>query len=138
MVSTISKPAIATPITNQLVKTSLGTQLSCKTTSIQAFVPTMDSQPASNLPCEWKKCNNCGITGHFAKKCRKPKKPQRQSSKTPQRNANQIDNSSETSDDEESVNYSTSCQQLYGQVYDSNNNSDSDDYVAAISCDSAN
>ena len=65
MVSIISKPAIATRITNQLVKTSLGTQLSRKTTSIQAFVPTMDSQPASNLPCEWKMCNNCCITGHL-------------------------------------------------------------------------
>ena len=31
-----------------------------------------------------------------------------------------------------------SYQQLYNQVYDSNNNSDSDDYLAAISSDSAN
>ena len=41
-------------------------------------------------------------------------------------------------DDEESVNYTTSYQQLYDQVYDSNYDGDSDDYVAAFSCESAN
>ena len=39
MLSIFSKPAIATRITNQLVRTSLGTQLSRKTKSILAFVP---------------------------------------------------------------------------------------------------
>ena len=41
------------------------------------------------------------------------------------------------SDDEETVNYITSYQQLYEQVYDCNNDSDSDNFVAAISSDSA-
>ena len=40
------------------------------------------------------------------------------------------------SDDEESVNYITSYQHLFEQVYDSNYDSDSDDYVAMISSDS--
>ena len=36
------------------------------------------------------------------------------------------------------VNYITSYQQLHNQVYDSSYDSDSDDYVAAISSDTAN
>ena len=51
---------------------------------------------------------------------------------------NQIDKAPEKSDDEESVNYITSYQQLYDQVYDYNYDSDPDNYVAAISCESAN
>ena len=43
----------------------------------------------------------------------------------------------EKCDDEQSVNYITRCQQLYEQFYDSNYDSDSENYVAAISCDSA-
>ena len=78
--------------------------------------------------------NNC----HFARKSRKPKRSQGQASKAPQSNINQIDKTSEKSDDEESVNYINSYQQLYDQVYDSNYDSDSDNYVAAISCASAN
>ena len=88
-------------------------------------------------PANGKKCNNCGIIGHFGRKCRKPKRSQGQTYKTPQTNVNQIDKSPEKSDDEESVNYITSYQQLYDQEYDSNYDSDYDDYVAAISSDSA-
>ena len=87
-------------------------------------------------PANGKKCNNCGITGHFARKCRKPKKSPGQTQKAQQPNVNQIDQSPKKSDDEESVNYITSYQQLYEQVYDSNYDSDSDDYVAVISPDS--
>ena len=83
-----------------------------------------------------KKCNNCCITGHFARKCRKPKKSPGQTQKPQQPNVNQIDQSPEKIDDEESVNYITSYQQLYEQVYDSNYDSDSDDYVAVILSDS--
>ena len=88
------------------------------------------------MPREWKKCNNCAITGHFARKSRKPKKSPGQTQKAQQPNVNQIDQSPEKSDDEESVNYITSYQQLYEQVYDSKYDSDSDDYVAVISSDS--
>ena len=76
--------------------------------------------------------------GHFAKKCRKPTKSQHQSSHSQQTNVNLIDTTSTKSDDEESVNYITSCQQLYDQVYDSNYDNDYDYYVAAISIDVAN
>ena len=86
-------------------------------------------------PATGKKCNNCGITGHFARKCHKLKQSQGQTNKAPQTNVNQID---KYPDDEESVNYITSYQQLYEQVYDSNYDSESDDYVTAISYDSAN
>ena len=88
-------------------------------------------------PANGKNCNNCGIIGHFVRKCRKPKKTQGQTQKTQQTNVNQIDQSPEKSDDEESVNYISSYQQLYEQVYDWNYDSDSDDYVAAIAPDSA-
>ena len=87
-------------------------------------------------PANGKKCNNCGITVHFARKCRKPKMSPGQTQKAQQPKVNQIDQSPEKSDDEESLNYITSYQQLYEQVYDSNYDSDSDDYVAVISSDS--
>ena len=87
-------------------------------------------------PANGKKCNNCGITGHFARKCCKPKRSPGQTQKAKQPNVNQIDQSPEKSDDEESVNYKTSYQQLYEQVYNSNYDSDSDDYMAVISLDS--
>ena len=87
-------------------------------------------------PANGKKCNNCRITGHFARKCRKPKKSPGQTQKAQQPDVNQIDQSPEKSDGEDSVNYITSYQQLYDQVYDSNYDSDSDDYVAVISSDS--
>ena len=51
-------------------------------------------------PANGKKCNNCGIIGYFARKCRKPKRSQGQTYKTPQTNVNQIDKSPEKSDDE--------------------------------------
>ena len=79
-----------------------------------------------------------GITGHFAKKCRKPKKSRSQKSKHPQTNVNQIDTNTTKGDDEISVHYIASYQQLYDLVDDSNYDSDSDDYLAAISSDSEN
>ena len=48
-------------------------------------------------------------------KCRKPKRSQGQTPKPPQTNVNPIDNTAEKND-EESVNYITSYQQLYEQV----------------------
>ena len=63
---------------------------------------------------------------------------QNQTPKLLQMNVHQIDTTAGKKDDEESVNYITSYQQLFDQVYDSNYNSDSDDYVAAIFNDSAN
>ena len=67
-----------------------------------------------------KKCKNCGIICHFASNCRKPKRSQGQTQKTQQTNVSQSDQSPEKSDDKESVNYISSYQQLYEQVYDSN------------------
>ena len=84
------------------------------------------------------KSNNCGITGQFPKKCHKPKKSQPQRPKPPQTNVNQIDTNTTKCDDEKSVNYTTIYQQLYVQVYNSNYDTDSDDYVAAISSDYEN
>ena len=60
-----------------------------KTTSTIAFGPVVVQQRWSHNHCQTcpanrKKCKNCGITGHFAWKYRKPKKPQEQSSKSPQ------------------------------------------------------
>ena len=72
------------------------------------------------------------------RKCRKPKRSQGQASKAPQTNVNQIDKIPEKSDDEESVDYITSYQQLHDQFYDSKYDSDSDNNVAAISCESLN
>ena len=89
-------------------------------------------------PKNGKKFNNCGIIGHFARKCRKPRRIQGPAAKAPQRNVNQIDKTPEKGDDEESVNYIYSYQQLYDQVYDSDYDSDSDNYVATVSCESAN
>ena len=37
-------------------------------------------------PANGKKCNNCGILGHFTRKCRKPKRSQGQTPKPPQTN----------------------------------------------------
>ena len=183
MLSTISLPAIATRITNQLVRTSLGTQLSGELPVYLHFCqlwPTMESQPPSNLPREWKNvhllwynrtfceemqktekpqgqssqrwshnhrqicpangkmCTNCGITGHFAKKCRKPKNHKDNHLNLRKRMLTKSTNLLKKSDDKESVNYIASYQQLYDQFYDSNCESDSSDFVAAISCDSAN
>ena len=125
----------------KLVRTSLGTHPYPKTISTLAFAPIVANDGANHrqiCPAIGNKCNECGITGHFAKKYRKPKKTQGQSCKSPQTKVNQIDKTAKERDDEESVNYIISYQHLYDQVYDSNYDSDSDDYVAAISCDSAN
>ena len=89
-------------------------------------------------PANGKKRKNCGSTGHFAKKCRKPKKSQSQTPKPRQTNINQINTNTIKSDNEDSVNYITSYQQLYDQVYESNYDSDSDDYVTAVSSDPSN
>ena len=51
-------------------------------------------------PANGKKCNNCAIISHFARKCLKPKKSQGQTQKTQQTNVNQIDQSPEKSDDD--------------------------------------
>ena len=63
---------------NNLVETSLATQPSPKTTSIVAFALIVDNAGSHNhrqiRPANGNKCNNCGINGHFARKCRKPKK----------------------------------------------------------------
>ena len=63
----------------------------------------------------------------FSQNCRKPKKSQSQASQSQQTNVNQIDAPITKSDDEESVNYITSYQQLYDQVYDFNYDRESDD-----------
>ena len=80
-----------------------------------------------------KKSNNCGILAHIAKKCRKPKKSQSQTSQPQDTKVNQIDLITTKSDNEESGNYITSYREVNAQVYDSNYYSDSDYYVAAIS-----
>ena len=67
-------------------------------------------------PANGKKCNNCCIIGNYARKCRTPKRSQGKTPNPPQTNVNQIDNTAEKSDDEESVNFITSYQQLYEQV----------------------
>ena len=89
-------------------------------------------------PANGKKFNDCVISGHFARKCRRPKKSQTQTFKPPQTSVIQIDTTVERSDDEKSVSYFTSYQQPYDQIYEYNYESDSGEYVAAISCDSAN
>ena len=88
-------------------------------------------------PANGTKCNNFGVTGHFANKCREHKKSLSQMPKRSQTTVNQIDTNNTKSADEESGNYITSYQQLCDQLYDSNCDNDSDDYVAAISSDSA-
>ena len=80
-----------------------------------------------------KKGNNCGILNQFAKKCRKPKNSQPQTSPTQQTNVNHIESTPNTINDEEPVNYITSDRDLYEEIYGSNYDSDSDNYVAAIS-----
>ena len=91
-------------------------------------------------PERGKKCNNYGILGNFAKKSRKAKKCHPQSSQSQQTNVTQFEIRTTTtkSDDEESVKYITSYQQLYHQVFGSNYDSDFDYYVAVISSDVAN
>ena len=71
-------------------------------------------------PANGRKCNNCGIMGHFARKRRTSKISQGQTPEPPQTNANQIVKTAKKSDYEEFVEFITSYQQLYEQVYDSN------------------
>ena len=128
--------------TNSNRKTSTDTQMFLKTTNTPVFVPIVANVEAIiivNLVClaKDKKCNNCGIVSHFAKKCRETKKSQPQSSQSQQTKVKQITATSTKSDDEKPANYITSYQKLYDHVYDSHYDSDSADYVAAISSDAA-
>ena len=59
-------------------------------------------------PTKWKNFSSCGVLGHSAKKFRKPKISQSQTSKLQQTKINQIDSTATKSDDEESVNFITS------------------------------
>ena len=69
---------------------------------------------------------------------RKPKNTHPQVSQPKQTNVNQFESMPDKGDDEESVNYITSYRELYKVVYDSNYDSDSENYVAAISSETAN
>ena len=91
-----------------------------------------------NRPRKSKNCDNCGISNNLAKICKKPIRIKTQTLSPQQTDFNQFESTPDKSDDGESVNYVTSYRVLYDQVYNSNYDSDTDNYVAAISSETAN
>ena len=64
-------------------------------------------------PANGKKCNKCGVLGHFGRVCRKQQKPQT-SQKQPPRRVNWVDEESDNNDEEE--------QYVLGTIHDKKQN----------------